>query len=176
MKRRQTASGLILAIAGLLAALTFSHAAAAAVTVPAKALAVGAFVAGHPVEIICDADVNPSPKPVPPGFVVDAWTLIGTGPIHMVPAICANLRARVGTPEFTHALRVLLRESAIAGQARSESCAELYAELGSYDVLRRFYRVPFFTALSRRIGDDVVAEVKTSPPNFAPSLCTGWPA
>lgn len=137
-------------------------------------LSVVAFIAGHPTAIACDADVNPSPRPPTPGFVAVAWTPVGTGPIHMLPSLCAQTSAKTGTVEFARALRVVIREASIAGAARSESCAELVADIGVFDVLRRFYRVPFFTAASWRIGVQVMDETRRAPASFQPSTCR-WP-
>lgn len=159
----------------LAAALTTSGSARAASSVPDAAVQVAAAVAGHPTQVVCDADVNPSPKPSAPGFFAPAWTVIGAGPIHLVPALCSNMSAKVGSAEFANAIGTLVREASIAGPVRSEACASLVQAVGVYDVLRRFYNVPFFTRLSWSIGTQVLANVRAGPKgDYQPEACR-WP-
>lgn len=131
-------------------------------------LAVVASIAGHPVTVACDADVN-RPSSVPAGAI--GWAIIGGDTIHIHPLMCDYSRAEVGSPEFAAALDLFIHESAHARGVLSESCAEMTADVGVFDVLRRFYGIPFFTPMSRRIGAQVLAITRTLSPEYQPELC-----
>lgn len=136
---------------------------------PVVALAVVAFIAGKPASVVCDADTNP-PIGAPPGYVVEAWTKVGSDTEHITPSLCAGLSARPGSIEFARSLRVVIHESAHARGTRVEACAELWADLAVFDVLRRFYNIGFFTPLSAEIGAQVLAETHRRPAVYQPSL------
>lgn len=136
--------------------------------IPAVILAVIAFVAGKPAQVACDADVNP-PIGVPPGFVVEAWTKVGGDTEHVVPRLCAGFSARPGSIEFARSIRVVIHESAHARGVWTEDCAELYADLVVFDVLRQFYNIPFFSPLSEEIGAQVLAETRLRPSYYQPT-------
>lgn len=136
------------------------------------ALSVAAMIAGKPVTVACDADINPGPTGLPaPGFAVEAWTLYGGDTVHMLPQLCDDLAARPGTIEFASGIRVLIHESAHARGIRREDCAELVADIGVFDVLRRRYDIPFFSPLSRLIGAQVLALTRLRPTNYQPETC-----
>lgn len=134
-------------------------------------LSVVAFVAGHPTAVACDANVNQGPNPPPPGFVVEAWTPYGGNVIHTLPSLCDGSNDPVGSPQFAAALRVFIHEAAHARGVHSETCAEMTADEGVFDVLRRFYGVPFFSPLSERVGAEVLALTRVRPPEYQPELC-----
>ena len=190
MKRRHAVPTVIL-LAGLLAALTLPCGAAAATAgsgsakvvprgrvpvktrvagdVPAVALDVAAFIASHPTAIVCDADVNLGPNPPPQG--VEAWTVRGTGPIHLRPERCDDLGQPVGSARFGRAIGTLIHEASHARGVRREACAEMTADIGVFDVLARFYRVPMFTPLSWQVGAQVLALTRGLPADYQPELC-----
>lgn len=124
---------------------------------PAVALMVAAFIAGHPTQVLCD---------VPPTAVVVAWTNPGSSVIHMQEDACAGLAAKPGDLSFAHGLSALIHESAHARGVRSEACAEAWADLTSYDVLRRFWHVPFFTPLSWLVGAQIREESRRLPASY----------
>lgn len=144
-------------------------------TPPAKALDVAAFIAGHPVDVVCDADVNQGPNTPPPGFIIEAWTTYDTGPIHLIPERCNDLSAPRGSLQFAQGIHTLVHEASHARSPRGlrkESCAELTSDLGVYDVLRRFYGIPFFSARSWLIGGQVLALTRQLPSAYQPEGCT----
>lgn len=136
-------------------------------------LSVAAMIAGHPTEVRCDTDVNPGPITPPPGFVVEAWTTYDTGPVHMSPDLCTGITARPGSITFAQSLRVIIHESAHAKGYRREACAEMTADIGVYDVLRRLWGIQFFTPLSVKIGAQVLALTRLRPVNYQPESCWG---
>ncbi|HVU79355.1 MAG TPA: hypothetical protein VHC67_17410, partial [Gaiellaceae bacterium] len=81
---------------------------------PAIAAIVAAFIAGHPVNIACDADTAKSPTPPPPGYVVESWTQSGGSVSHFLPSLCTDMGKPVGSTDFAHGLATLIHESAIA--------------------------------------------------------------
>lgn len=144
---------------------------------PALAALVASFIAGHPTQLACDADTNPSPTPPPPGFVVESWTRVGGSVSHFIPARCADMAAKPGTEAFARGVRVLIHEAAIARGVRTEDCASAWETLAVFDVLQRFCRIPMFTSLSWKIGAQVLAETRLRPANFQPTgqSCAGQP-
>lgn len=134
-------------------------------------LSVVAFIAGHPTQVACDADTNPSPFPTAPGQVATAWTLTGGNLIHAHPAFCAASFAPVGSDSFARAMDVFIHEAARARGLTGDSCPQMIADIGVYDVLRLFYNVPFFTPMSRRVGAQVLALTRTLPASYQPELC-----
>ena len=60
-------------------------------------------------------------------------------------------------------------ESAHLRGVRLEACAELWANLVVFDVLSRFYRVPMFSTLSWRVGEQVAALTRARPAEFQPT-------
>ena len=132
-------------------------------------LAIAAAIAGHPVDVRCDADKNPPPGLTPaPGYVIEGWAYVGGNEIHMLPHLCADTNAPVGSLAFAQALRVVIHEAAHARGVAVEACAELWAALVVFDILRRFYGIPFFSKLSESIGRQVLAETRLRPPNYQP--------
>lgn len=137
--------------------------------IPAVALAVVAFIAGKPATVVCNTDGYNGP-PAPAGYVVEGWTTPGTSTIHLNAAMCDGLSAKPGTVAFARALRVVIHESAHARGTRVEACAELWADLIVYDVLRRFYNIDFYTPLSQTIGAQVLDETHRRPASYQPTL------
>lgn len=135
---------------------------------PAVALAVVAFIAGKPATAVCTTDGYKG-QPAPAGYILEGWTTPGTDTVHLDPTICADLSAQPGSVAFARALRVVIHESAHARGTRSEACAELWADMTVYDVLRRFYNVDFFTPLSEEIGAQVLDETHRRPAVYQPS-------
>ena len=129
------------------------------------------WIAGHPVTVACDADVNQSPFQAPAGREATAWTLIGGNVIHVYPAFCDASSAPIGSVQFAQALDVFIHEAAHASGTRVESCAELTADIGVYDVLRRFYAIPFFSQMSATIGAQVLADTRTLSAAYQPEAC-----
>lgn len=134
-------------------------------------LAVVSFVAGHGTTVACDANVNPGPNPPPPGFVVEAWTPYGGNVIHALPTVCDESNNPVGSPQFVVSLATFIHEAAHARGIRTETCAEMTADIGVYDVLRKFYGIPFFSRLSKQIGAEVLALTRVRPPEYQPERC-----
>lgn len=134
-------------------------------------LAVVSLVAGHPTTVACDADTNPSPFPTAPGQVATAWTLTGGNVIHVHPRFCDFSAAPVGTEDFARVIDVFIHEAARARGVQTDSCVEMTADIGVYQVLRDFYNVPFFTALSRRVGAQVLAYTRKLPASYQPEAC-----
>lgn len=137
-------------------------------------LSVAAMIAGKPVNVACDADTNFGPTGPPPvGFTVEAWTPYGGDTIHMLPQLCVDVLRQPGTPEFAAGIRVLIHESAHARGVRREDCAELTADIGVFDVVRRLWGIKFFTPLSRQIGSQVLELTRIRPASYQPETCWG---
>lgn len=136
-------------------------------------LSVVAFIAGHPTSVACDADTNQSPFAAP-GYVATAWTYTGGNVIHAHPAFCTASNDAIGTDGFARAMDVFIHEAARARGLQKDSCVEMLADIGVYQVLRDFYGVPFFSAMSRKVGAQVLALTRTLTPNFQPEAC--WAA
>jgi len=131
-------------------------------------LAVAAFIAGHPVTVSCDAATNRPPS-VPTGAL--GWSVVGGSESHLSGDVCNDLEDSPGGLDFAAGIAVLIHEAAHAKGVRSEACAQWYAVFGVYDVLRRFYAIPFFTDESRLIGAEVLEFTKLRlPPEYQPSL------
>lgn len=92
--------------------------------------------------------------------------MAGASTEHMTSALCNGLSEKPGTVPFAQSLRVLIHESAHARGVRTEDCAEMWADLVVFDVLRRFYRVEFFSPLSRTVAGQVFAETLRRPSNY----------
>lgn len=135
--------------------------------VPAVILSVVAFIAGHPTQVVCDATLgglSASPNEI-------ARTPYGGNVIYALPRICDELVAPVGTEAFAHAIGTVIHEASHARGLRIESCAEMTADIGVFDVLRRFYGVSFFSAMSVRVGDQVLAFTHARASNYQPEAC-----
>lgn len=129
-----------------------------------------AMIAGHPTSVACDADTNPSPFAAP-GYAATAWTYTGGDVIHAHPVFCQDTYSAPGTDEFARAVDVFLHEAARARGIQSDSCVELTADLGVYQVLRDYYGVPFFSPMSALVGAQVLALTRTLPASFQPEAC-----
>lgn len=93
----------------------------------------------------------------------------------MTPELCRETGAPIGSEQFAAAISTVIREASIAGPVRSEACASLVQVEGIYEILRDFYRVPFFTGLSWSIGAQVLEVVRGGPPgDYQPEACR-WP-
>lgn len=135
-------------------------------------VSVAAMVAGKPMNVACDADTNfGNTAPPPAGFVVEAWTPYGGDTVHMLPQLCDDVLQQPGTEEFATGIRVLIHESAHARGVRREDCAELTADIGVYDVIRRLWGIQFFTPLSWQIGSQVLNLTRLRPLNYQPETC-----
>lgn len=132
-------------------------------------LAVVAFIAGKPVHVVCDPALG--------GHYIAgaaAATPYGGDTIYAIPEICADAAARVGSYEFALAVSRFIHEASHARGLRVEACAELTADLGIYQVLRDYYRIPFFTPMSRQIGAQVLEDVtRLLPAAYQPEGCWG---
>lgn len=130
-------------------------------------LSVIAFIAGHPVQVSCDPALG--------GHATSAgevgWTAYGGEVIYVVPMVCDDSGRALEDPRFAFALATLIHEAAHARGIRSESCAELTADIGIYQALRDFYDVPFFTPTSQQIGATVLAQTRARPPTYQPEAC-----
>lgn len=144
---------------------------AVASTAAPRVVAAASWVAGHPVTVACDADTNPSPFPAAPGAVITAWTLTGGNVIHALPAICGETDAEPGTTQFADGIATMLHEAARARGLTSDSCVELFADIGVFDVLRRFYGIAFFSDMSVRIGSQVLGLTRQRPASYQPATC-----
>ena len=131
---------------------------------PAVILSVVAFIAGHPTQVACDPTLNGHPAGI-------AWTAYGSSKIYAAPDICTDAAQPVDSWQFAYALGTFIHEAAHARGIRSESCAELVADIGVYDVLRRFYNIPFFTVESETIGGTVLANSHRRGPEYQPEAC-----
>jgi len=134
-------------------------------------LAIVTAIAGHPTTVACDADSNPSPFPTAPGYVVAAWTLTGGDTIHALPLLCNESRYPLGSTEFAAAIETFIHEAARARGVVTDSCAQLTADEGVYDVLRRWYGVPFFSPMSEQVGAQVLSLTRKLPASYQPELC-----
>lgn len=130
---------------------------------------VASYVSGHPVRVYCDADKNPGADPPLPGFVKQAWTVIGGEEIHLHPNYCYYLKQPIKGNLFPLTLRILIHEAAHARGVSVESCAELYAVLRSYEVLQLFWHVTPGTTLSNHVGAVVLQASRARPPSYQPT-------
>ena len=137
-------------------------------TMPAKAIDVVTFIAGHQTSIVCDPTLGGHAATSPDAF---GWAAYGGNIVYLVPAICQDMSADIGSPRFAEGIAAVIHEAAHARGARSESCAEMTADLGVFDALRRFYGVPFFSDLSRTVGDQVLAGTRLRPESYQPEEC-----
>jgi len=133
-------------------------------------LSVAAMIAGKPVDIACDADTNLIPN-TSITFAVEAWTYIGGDQIHLLPQLCQDASQPIGTYEFAHGVGTIIHEATHARGIARESCAELTADIGIYDILRRLYGIPFFSKVSLRVGAQVLALSRARPPDYQPEGC-----
>lgn len=134
-------------------------------------LSVVAFIAGHPTNVACDADVNHGGIPSRPGFALKGWAQHDGNVIHVLPGFCDASTLRPRDPGFPETIELFIHEAAHARGIVSESCAEMTADIGVFDVLRRFYGVPFFSRLSVRVGRAVLAMTREGFADYQPELC-----
>jgi len=134
-------------------------------------VAAASWIAGHPVTVACDVDVNPSPFPIAAGFVATAWTLTGGSVIHATSTVCDETSAQVGTMAFADGIATMIHEGARAHGWQSDSCVELLADIGVFDVLQRFYGVPLFSSTSELVGAEVLGLTRARPTSFQPESC-----
>jgi hypothetical protein len=127
--------------------------------IPAAALAAVAFIAGYPAQIECD---------LPDNGDIMGFALPGAPALRMQPYLCANLGKQPWTPQFVQAIATVIHESAHLKGVKSETCAEWYAVAGIYDVLRRFYGIPFFSPFSRQIGNQALMFARSLGPTYQP--------
>ncbi len=137
-------------------------------TMPAKAIDVVTYIAGHQTSIVCDPALggHSATESDPVG-----WAAYGGNIIYVVPQICVDMSADLGTAQFAQGIETLIHEAAHARGVQSESCAELTADIGVFDVLQRFYDTPFFTPLSVAVGDQVLAATRLRPAALQPEAC-----
>jgi hypothetical protein len=124
---------------------------------PAIALAIAAFIVGHPTQVMCNA-------PEGPQSLVMGYTVSGV--VHIRPSLCSAVAGKPGPEMFALGISALIHESAHARGISKEACAELIADLGVYQVLRDFYGIPFFTPLSWAVGRQVYANTLTLPAKY----------
>lgn len=129
-------------------------------------LSVVALIAGHPVSVQCDPALGGH---FIPGAA--AWTPYGGNVIYATPQICDDTTQPLGTLQFALGLNIFIHEAAHARGVVSESCAELVADIGVYQVLRDFYDTPFFTPTSWMIGDQVLLLTHRKPAAYQPEGC-----
>ncbi len=134
-------------------------------------LSVIAFIAGHPTQVSCDADTNPSPFATAPGATVTAWTLTNGTVVHALPSLCLETQTKPGTLLFADALATMIHEAARDEGIQSDSCVEMLADVGVYDALRRFWNVPFFSRESEQIGSQVLYLTRRKPASYQPETC-----
>ena len=163
---------LLAGVCGLAVTLTLAPAATAAAPPPVAPviLSVVSWIAGHPVTVACDVDTNPSPFPSP-GYTATAWTYTGGNVIHVMPAFCDYSTAPVGSDNFARVIDVFIHEAARARGVQTDTCVEMTSDVGVYDVLRRFYGIPFFSRMSVLVGAQVLALTRTLPASFQPEAC-----
>lgn len=118
--------------------------------------------------IVCDPDLGGHAAEYPGAL---GWTAYGGSTIYVILSICANATARPRSATFADAIGAVIHEAAHARGIRSESCAEMTADIGVYDVLRRFFGVPFFSSDSEVIGALVLAETRQLPAAYQPEAC-----
>lgn len=135
-------------------------------------LSVIAFIAGHPTTVVCDATLG-GHADASTGFTVIAWSAYGGDTIYAAPSLCDETRGRVGSLAFAHSIGTFIHEASHARGIHTETCAELTADIGVFDVLRRFYNVPFFTPLSRLVGAQVLTFTRARPTAYQPETCWG---
>lgn len=141
------------------------------IVLPAVIAAIALAVAGHPVEVRCDAGATN-----PFAFEVYGWANLNANEIHLQPGLCLVLQRRPdGTQPFAIAFGTLVHESVHARGIRAEDCAELWADLASFDLLQRFYGIPMFSYLSRVIGAGILYQTHLKPPSYQPTAlsCAG---
>lgn len=129
-------------------------------------LSVVAFIAGHQTAVVCDPTLDGHAIPGATG-----WTYTGGNVIYVVPSICDETRAKIGSLRFADGLSTVIHEAARARGLSRDSCVEMVADIGVFDVLRRFYGVAFFTPLSREIGAQVLALTRGRPASYQPEAC-----
>lgn len=134
--------------------------------VAAVVLSVVAFIAGHPTQVVCGDGLGGHATP---GVI--GWTAYGGNVIYVTDKICVGSNAEVGSDAFALGIGTLIHEAAHARGVRKESCAEMTADIGIYDVLRRFYNVPFFTPTSRMVGLQVLENTRRRPAEYQPEAC-----
>lgn len=134
-------------------------------------LSVVAFIAGHPTTVVCDATLGGHAAEAPADITPIGFTPYGGNVIYALPSLCDETSMPVGSTRFAHALGTFVHEASHARGVRSESCAEMTADIGVFDVLRRFYSIPFFSARSVAIGAQVLAFTRARPPNYQPEAC-----
>ena len=135
---------------------------------PALALLAAAFVAGKPVQVACDADVNLGGVQVQAGYSLEGWTVPGRSEIHLHPNICSGLAQPAYSAGFASAFRVVLHEAAHAKGIRSESCAEGYALVYARETARRFYRVPLWSSTSEELSAKIWGQTLLRPEVYRP--------
>jgi hypothetical protein len=129
-------------------------------------LSVVAFIAGHPTSVVCDEQLG--------GLAVAgavARTPFGGNVIYALPRICDDTAAVPGTQQFALGVGTFIHEAAHARGYRLESCAEMIADIGIYQVLRDFYGIPFFTPKSESIATQVFRQTRGLPESYQPELC-----
>lgn len=134
--------------------------------VAAIILSVVAFVAGHPTAVSCDPALGGHAVPGATG-----WTYTGGNVVYVVPAVCDETNAKIGTVQFADGLATMIHEAARARGFSRDSCVEMLADIGVFDVLRRFYAVPFFSPLSVAVGAQVLTLTRGRPSRYQPELC-----
>jgi hypothetical protein len=127
--------------------------------IPAAALAAVAFVAGYPAQVTCD---------LPDSGNVMGYAVPGAPALRMQPWLCDSLRRPPFTSGFVYAMTTVIHEAAHLRGVRSERCAAWYSVAGIYDVLRRFYGIPFFSSQSRHIGSQALMFVQSLGETYRP--------
>lgn len=145
--------------------------AAGAATAAPTMVAAASWVAGHPVTIACDAALDGHAASLQAGLTPLAWTPYGGNIIYAQPSLCDETSATIGSQAFAQAIGTIIHEATHARGVVSESCAELTADVGVFDVLRRFYDVPFFSATSVLVGAEVLGLTRARPANYQPEAC-----
>lgn len=132
---------------------------------PAIILSVVALVAGHPAHVNCDADTtNPFP------FAVDGWSTPGGSNMHLSTKMCSYLvNYKLTTPEYGAALNVVMHESAHLRGVRKEACAELWADMMTWNVLRDVYGIKSYGPVWQTVAANVVNYTHLKPPAYQPN-------
>jgi hypothetical protein len=158
----------------VLVALALAAPAAAGNVATVKMTEVASWAAGRPLSVWCESEQAEWDRllaqhglSAPAGFIIDGFTTYTAPVVYLAPLHCPEL---VGPThrDFALGLNVLLHESYTHYGAgiHDNAIQECGALLLQYEALRRFYGVPSFSPLMRRLTEQAFAFSQSKPASY----------
>lgn len=131
-------------------------------------IAVASFVAGHPVQVSCEAHVANPAIVLAQGYTLNAWTdPVTDNVLHMRNATCKQLNfGKPGNFFFDVSLETLVHESFHQKGIMDEACTEKHADQSMRFLLKKFYHIGAHSMTADVVYQNVMFWNKLLPDDY----------